>query len=91
MEASPLAPKVLKRETRNEADLRLNVTRGCAKATVRATNGRNNFQHCWPNNVGNCCVRVGSGVHRDVTTPNNVGTCSASWEGYNPEDFGDHV
>ena len=87
MEASPLAPKVLERETRNEADLRLNVTRGCASATVRATNGRNNSA----NNVENCCVRVGSGVHREVTTPNNVGTCSASWEGYNPEDFGDHV
>ena len=29
-------------------------------------------------------LRVGSGVHTDVTTPNNVGTCSASWEGYNP-------
>ena len=22
---------------------------------------------------------------------NNVGTCSASWEGYNQDDFGDHV
>ena len=27
---------------------------------------------------------VGSGVQTDATTPNNVGTCSASWEGYNP-------
>ena len=27
----------------------------------------------------------------DATTPNNVGTCSASWEGYSPQDFGDHV
>ena len=33
--------------------------------------------------VGNCCVRVGSGVQTDTTTPSNVGTCSASWEGYN--------
>ena len=29
-------------------------------------------------------LRVGSGVHTDATTPNNVRTCSASWEGYNP-------
>ena len=47
-------------------------------------NGRNNSQHCCANNVGSCCVRVGSGVQTDATTPNNVGTCSASWEGYNP-------
>ena len=47
-------------------------------------NGRNNSQHCCANNVGSCCVRVGSGVQTDATTPNNVGTCSVSWEGYNP-------
>ena len=29
-------------------------------------------------------LRVASGVHTDVTTSNNVRTCSASWEGYNP-------
>ena len=29
-------------------------------------------------------LRVGSGVHTDATTPINVRTCSASWEGYNP-------
>ena len=28
-------------------------------------------------------MRVGSGVQTDVTTSNNVGTYSASWEGYN--------
>ena len=43
-------------------------------------NGLNNSQHCCANNVGSCCVRVGSGVQTDATTPNNVGT----WEGYNP-------
>ena len=47
-------------------------------------NRRNNSQHCRRNNVGSCCVRVGSGLQTDATTPNNVGTCSASWEGYNP-------
>ena len=47
-------------------------------------NGRNNSQHCCANNVGSCCVGVSSGVQTDATTPNNVGTCSASWEGYNP-------
>ena len=54
-------------------------------------NGVNNSQQQLPNIVGSCCVRLGSGVQTDATTPNNVGTCSASWEGYNPEDFGDHV
>ena len=47
-------------------------------------NGRNNSQHCCANNVGSCCVRVGSGVQTDATTPNKFGTCSASWEEYNP-------
>ena len=31
-------------------------------------NRRNNSQHYWPNNVGSCCVRVGSGVQTDATT-----------------------
>ena len=39
-------------------------------------NGRNNSQHCCANNVGSCCVRVGSGVQTDATTPNNVETCA---------------
>ena len=47
-------------------------------------NGRNNAQHCCAKNVWSCCVGVGSGLQMDATTPNNVGTCSASWEGYNP-------
>ena len=46
-------------------------------------NGRNNSKHCWRNNVGSCCVCAGRGVQTDKTTPNNVGTCSASREGYN--------
>ena len=29
-------------------------------------------------------LRVASGVNTDATTPINVSTCSASWEGYNP-------
>ena len=37
----------------------------------------NNSQHCLANNVG-------SAVQTDATTCNNVGTCSALWEGYNP-------
>ena len=45
-----------------------------------------------PNIVGQTMLGVvGSGGQRDATTPNNVGTCSALWDGYNPEDFGDHV
>ena len=35
-------------------------------------NGRNNSQHCAANNVGSCCVHVGSGVQTDATIPNNV-------------------
>ena len=50
-------------------------------------NGRNNSQHCWANNVGSCCVRVGTGVQTDATTPNNVETCSATSEEYNQWDF----
>ena len=38
-------------------------------------------------NVGSYCVRVGSGVQTDATTPNNVRTCTASWEVYNPYDL----
>ena len=44
--------------------------------------GRDNSQRCWANNAGSCHVRVGSAVQTDATTPDNVGTCSASWEGY---------
>ena len=52
----------------------------CLSLKLRA-NGRNNSQTCWAKNVGSCCVRVGSGVQTEATTPNNVKTCSASWEG----------
>ena len=44
--------------------------------------GRNNSQHCLVHNAGSCHVRVGSAVQTDATTPNNAGTCNASWEGY---------
>ena len=30
-------------------------------------NGRNNSQHCCANNVGSCCVRVGSSVRKGCT------------------------
>ena len=40
-------------------------------------------QHCWANNVGSCRVVVDSGMQTDATTRNNVGICSALWEGYN--------
>ena len=36
-------------------------------------NGCNNSQHCCANNVGSCCVRVGSGVQTDATTPTMLG------------------
>ena len=38
-------------------------------------------------NVGSYCVRVGSVVQTDATSPSNVRTCTASWEVYNPYDF----
>ena len=44
----------------------------CMKLRLRA-NGRNNSQHYWRNNVGSCCLHVGSGVQTDATTPNIVG------------------
>ena len=36
-------------------------------------------------------IKPGSVVQTDETTPNNVGTCSASWEGYNPQVFVNHA
>ena len=59
------------------------VLRSLARGLRLHANGRNNSQHCCANNVGSCCVRVGNGVQKDATTPKNVGTYSASWEGYN--------
>ena len=38
---------------------------GSSHLKVRA-NGHKNSQHFWANNVGNCCVRVGSGVKPEV-------------------------
>ena len=35
--------------------------------------GCTNSQQCWPNNAGNCCVSVSSGVRTVATTPNYVG------------------
>ena len=37
------------------------------------------------------CLCVDRIVQIDGTTPNNAGTCSASWKGYNPQDFEDQV
>ena len=37
------------------------------------------------------CLCVDRVVQIDATTPNNAGTCSASWKGYNPRDFEDQV
>ena len=36
--------------------------------------GMQQLQHCWVSNVWNYCVHVGSGVQRDATTPNIVGS-----------------
>ena len=45
----------------------------CSSPVRLRANGRKNSQHCCANDVGSCCVRVGSGVQTDATTPNNVG------------------
>ena len=39
---------------------------------VRSLIRRNISQHCYPNNVGSWCVRVGSGVQTDAATPSNT-------------------
>ena len=39
---------------------------------LRASGG-NNSQHCCANNVGSCCVRVGSGVQTDARLPTVLG------------------
>ena len=49
--------------------------------------GRNNSQHCWANNVGRCCVRVGDGMQTDATTPNNLRTCSTRGKDTTHETF----
>ena len=41
---------------------------GCILSTMHCRS-----QHCWTDSVGSCCVRVGSGVETDATTPNIVG------------------
>ena len=46
-----------------------------AAAVLRSwlsANGHDNFQHCWSNDVGICCVRVCSSAQTDATTPNNT-------------------
>ena len=33
----------------------------------------NNCQHCWPDNIGSCCVRLDTTANTNATTPNIVG------------------
>ena len=49
--------------------------------------GRNNSQHCWANNVGRCCVRVGDGMQTDATTSDNLRTCSTRGKDTTHETF----
>ena len=48
------------------------VAVGASPCLKRRAYGRNNSQHCWPENVGSCWI-----VQTNSTTPNNVGTSSA--------------
>ena len=48
------------------------VSVGASPYLKRRAYGRNNSQHCWPENVGSCWI-----VQTNSTTPNNVGTSSA--------------
>ena len=41
-----------------------------AAAVVLRSLAMCNFQHCWSNDVGICCVRVCSSAQTDATTPN---------------------
>ena len=34
---------------------------------------RKNSQHCWPDNIGSCCVRLDTSANTDATTPNIAG------------------
>ena len=36
---------------------------------------RDNSQHCWPNIVGSCCIRLHTTTNTNATTPNIVGSC----------------
>ena len=57
------------RLTSNNAGSRwLTILRPFARSLIR----RNISQHCHLNSVGSCCVRVGSGVQTDATTPSNT-------------------
>ena len=48
------------------------VAVGASPCLKRRAYGRNNSQHCWPENVESCWI-----VQTNSTTPNNVGTSSA--------------
>ena len=52
--------------------------------TLLVLSAKTMFKRTRSTMFGGFNLRVGSGVHTDATTPNNVSTCSASWEGYNP-------
>ena len=43
-----------------------------AAAAVLRSLAMGNFQHCWSNDVGICCVHVCSSAQTDATTPNNT-------------------
>ena len=64
----------------------ISCTHPVVMVTVRAPRTQQPFPSIWLFffQILLGCVRVGSGVQTDATTPDNVGTCSASWEGYNP-------
>ena len=42
------------------------------------------MRYCWVNNFGSCFVHDSRGRLTNASTPDIVGACSASWEGYNP-------
>ena len=39
------------------------------RSSLKNVDGRNNSQHCWANNVGSCCARVGRSIQTEATTP----------------------
>ena len=62
-----------KKEKRKKPEV---VRESPTESKLRA-NGCNNSHHCWPNNVGRCCVRLHlakslTGIKLWSTTPNNA-------------------
>ena len=74
-------------QERRKKEKKTEVVRESPTESKLRANGCNNSQHCWPNNVGRCCVRLhvaksSTGFKLWTTTPNNAqqyATGRAKW------------